>query len=449
VSRLRREGVRLKHPAQFVVLGFAAVILIGALLLSLPIAANDGQRTDGVTALFTATSAVCVTGLVVVDTGTYWSGFGEGVILALIQVGGFGIITAGSVFVLAMSHRLGLRSRLLTQSESGALSTGDVRVLVKHIAKVTVALEGVGALVLSLRFWQGYDQAAGDAVYLGVFHSVSAFNNAGFSPFSDSLIGFVSDPLITLTISVLVILGGTGFPVLLDLQRRDHRPHQWSVHTKLTLMTTGVLLVVGTAALAWFEWSNAATMGSLDVPGKMLAAFFQSVNPRTAGFNSVDTGALTDPGLLLTNVLMIIGGGSAGTAGGMKVTTFALLGFVMWAELRGEPDVNVFRRRVPTSTQRQAVTIALLGIGAVVMGSLALGVLSEHDLSATLFEAVSALGTVGLSTGITPTLAAPAQLVLVALMFLGRLGPATFGTALVLRAHDRAYRFPEERPIIG
>jgi potassium uptake TrkH family protein len=439
----------MRHPAQIVVLGFAAVILIGSVLLSLPMASNDGQRASFVTALFTSTSAVCVTGLVVVDTGTYWSGFGEGVILALIQVGGFGIITAGSIFVLAMSHRLGLRSRLLTQSESGALNTGDVRVLIRHIAFVTVIVESLGALIMGFRFWHSYDQSLGGAVYLGVFHSVSSFNNAGFSPFSDSLMGFVQDPVISLTVCVLIIIGGIGFPVLLDLQRRDHRPHQWSLHTKLTLMTTAVLLVVGTAALAWFEWSNVETIGPLDVPGKLLAAFFQSVNPRTAGFNSVDTGALTDPSLLLTNVLMIIGGGSAGTAGGMKVTTFALLGFVMWAELRGEPDVSVFRRRVPTSTQRQALTIALLGIGAVVTGSLALGVLSEHDLSATLFEAISALGTVGLSTGITPTLAAPAQLVLVALMFLGRLGPATFGTALVLRAHDRAYRFPEERPIIG
>ncbi len=449
MTKLRREGVRLRHPAQLVVLGFAAAIAVGTGVLMLPWAANGDSGAGFVTALFTATSAVCVTGLVVVDTGAYWSGFGEATILVLIQLGGFGIITAGSVFVLTMSHRLGLRSRLLTQSESGALAMGDIRSLIAHIAAVTIALETIGALLLGLRFWSAYDQSPADAAYLGIFHSVSAFNNAGFSPFSDSMMRFVTDPVVTLTVCALIIVGGIGFPVLLDLQRRDHLPRQWSLHTKLTLLATSVLLVGGTLAIGWFEWSNPDTLGPLDAPGKVLAAFFQAVNPRTAGFNSIDTGAMTHPGLLLTDSLMLIGGGSASTAGGMKVTTFALLGFVMWAELRGEPDVNVFGRRVPTSTQRQALTIALLGIGAVMTGALALGVLTEHTLSATLFEAISALGTVGLSTGITASLDAAGQLVLVALMFLGRLGPATFGTALVLRAHDRAYRFPEERPIIG
>lgn len=449
MSTLRREGVRLRNPAQLVVVGFAVAIALGTLALMTPWATNEPAGAGAMTALFTATSAVCVTGLVVVDTGSYWSGIGEGIILVLIQVGGFGIITAGSLFVLAMSHRLGLRSRLLTQSESGGLQMGDVRRVVRHLAILTVVLESVGALILGLRFWAAHGQSVGDAAYLGVFHSVSAFNNAGFSPFEDSLMGFVADPIVSLAVCALVIIGGIGFPVLLDLHRTERTTRQWSLHTKLTLLTTVVLLVAGTAAFAWLEWSNPATFGSLDTPGKLLASFFQSVMPRTAGFNSVDTASLSEPSLLLTNVLMFIGGGSASTAGGMKVTTFALLGFVMWAELRGEPDVNVFARRVPTATQRQALTIALLGIGAVMTGALAIGTLSDHSMQATLFESVSALATVGLSTGITATLSGPAQLIVVVLMFVGRLGPATFGTALVLRAHDRAYRFPEERPIIG
>jgi len=449
MSRLRRAGGRLRNPAQMVVAGFAAAILLGTALLMLPLASNSGEVTPPLTAMFTATSAVTVAGLVVVDTGTYWSGFGEGIILVLIQLGGFGIITAGSLFVLAMSNRLGLRTRLVTRTEAGGLGVGDLKSLIGRIAVITVALELTGAIILTLRFWITYDQALGEAAYLGVFHSVSAFNNAGFSPFTDSLTAFVTDPVVSLTVAALVIIGGIGFPVIFDVVRRGQRPRRWSLHTKITLVVSGALLVGGSIAIGWLEWSNPGTLGGLDVPDKVLASFFSSVMPRTAGFNTLDIGAMSDPTLLVTNGLMVIGGGSAGTAGGMKVTTFAVLGFVIWAELRGEPDVNLFRRRVPMATQRQAFTIALLSVGTVVGGALALGALSDFRLAQTLFEAASALGTVGLSTGITSALAAPAQGVLIVLMFLGRLGPATIGTALVLRSRNRAYRFPEERPIIG
>jgi trk system potassium uptake protein len=451
VWRGRSPGslLALRHPAQYVVAAFVVASLLGALLLLIPAATDDPGGTTPLTALFTSTSAVCVTGLVVVDTGTHWSTFGEVVILGLIQIGGFGIMTLSSLLVLLLARRLGLRQRVIAAAETGSLAIGDVRRLLVGVAKLSLGVEAVAAVALFLRFWAAHDEPLGRAAYLGVFHAVSAFNNAGFGLFSDSLMRFETDPLLLLVVGCTVVVGGLGFPVWVQIARQPRHPSRWSLHAKLTVAATLALLASGWALFAWFEWTNTKTLGHLSIRDSTVNAFFHSVMPRTAGFNSMDIAGMREPSRLLTEVLMFIGGGSASTAGGIKVTTFALLGWVMWAEVRGEPDVVVFERRVPTTTQRQALTVALLAVGGVVgstMLLLAITSLSRNDL---LFEAVSALGTVGLSAGITPLLPATGQLLLIALMLIGRVGPITIFAALVLRERDRLHRHPEERPIIG
>jgi Trk-type K+ transport system membrane component len=286
-------------------------------------------------------------------------------------------------------------------------------------------------------------------VYEGVFHAVSAFNNAGFALYSDSLMGFVADPWICLPIAFAVIFGGLGFPVMFELRRHLARPGSWSLHTKLTITMTLALLLGGTVFVTATEWSNPGTLGALDTPGRLLAGFFQAVMPRTAGFNSLDYGQMYDGTLLGTVILMFIGGGSAGTAGGIKVTTFVILFFAIYAEVRGEPSVYAFDRRIGSRVQRQALTVALLGVAVVVAMTLAVVQVSRFELTEVLFEVTSAFATTGLSTGITADLPTSAQLLLVLAMFLGRLGPITLVSAIALRERQRLYQLPEGRPIIG
>ncbi|QYJ03252.1 Ktr system potassium transporter B [Nocardioides panacisoli] len=455
-TTLNRRGLRARgrrrlfhHPSQVVVTAFAAVIAVGTLLLSLPIARSGDGAAPPADALFTATSAVCVTGLIVVDTPTYWSTFGEVVILALIQVGGFGIMTLASLLGLVVARRLGLRSKLSAATETKSLGIGELRGLLLGVLKVSVLVETATAVVLTARFAVGYDEPLGRAAYLGLFHAVSAFNNAGFALFSDSLMGFATDPWICVPIGLAVIVGGLGFPVLLELRRHLREPRRWSLHTKLTLTVTGVLLVAAFAFITASEWRNPATMGALEPRGRLLTGWFHAIMPRTAGFNSLDVAHMQDGTLFGTTILMFIGGGSAGTAGGIKVTTFVVLLFVILAEVRGEDQVQAFRRRVDHRVQRQALTVALLAVGAIVTATLALTSLTEHTLTEVLFEVTSAFGTVGLSTGITSELPAAGDLLLVALMFLGRLGPITLVTALAIRERRTLYQHPEERPIIG
>ncbi|MFW6775226.1 TrkH family potassium uptake protein [Nocardioides sp. CPCC 205120] len=437
------------HPAQLVVLGFAGAVLLGTVLLCLPVASEGEGGTSVLTALFTATSAVCVTGLAVVDTPTHWSAFGEGVILALIQLGGLGIMTFASLLGILVWRRLGLRSRLTAAAETKAVGLGEVRSVVRGVVVTSLLFEVVTATLLTLRFALGYDEPWPRAVYLGVFHAVSAFNNAGFALWSDSLTRFATDPFICLPIAFAVIAGGLGFPVWLELRRHLREPGRWSMHTKMTLWATVVLLVLGSVFVTVSEWDNPATLGALDTPGRLLAGFFQGVMPRTAGFNSLDYGQMNDGTLLGTEILMFIGGGAAGTAGGIKVTTFVLLLFVIWAEARGERDVEAFDRRIGERAVRQALTVALLGVAAVVLATLVLLAVTDHETEDVLFEAVSAFATVGLSTGITADLPGSAQLVLVVLMFVGRLGPVTLVSALALRERGTLHRLPEGRPIIG
>ena len=444
---VRRILGSARNPAQFVVGAFVVVILLGAVLLRLPIAADEGSLSWH-DSLFWSTSATTITGLVTVDISAF-SLFGELVLLALMQVGGFGIMTIGSVMALIVSRRVGLRQRMLARAEIGAIDIGELRSLILAIARITLVFELLVAVVLFVDVMARDDGVgAGRAAYSAAFHGVSAFNNAGISLYSDSLAQFATDPIVILAITIAFIVGGLGFPILVELQHRV-RPRRWSLHTKITLLATAVLLVVGPLVMLTFEWSNPATLGPMNVWEKVQVAWFQGTTPRSAGFTMIDIGAQREPTLLITTGLMFIGAGPASTSGGIKVTTFALLGFAMWSEVRGDEDINVFRRRIPVHVARQAMTVALISVGVVFLTGIALNGMSRFGFTHTLFESASAFGTSGLSTGITDALPTVGQVLLMLVMLAGRVGPITLVTALALRDRSRAYRFAEERPIIG
>lgn len=430
-------------------LAFLLVIAVGTVLLLLPAARQGPGQADPLTALFTATSAVCVTGLVVVDTPSYWSTFGQAVIMGLFQVGGFGIMTAATLLTLLVQRRLGLSNRMVVQLETKSYGLGDVRRLLVRIGVTMLICEAVLTLLLTTRFAIGYRQPVGEALWHGSFQAVSAFNNAGFSTYSTSMIGFATDWWIKVPLMLGIIAGGIGFPVLFELFRRPRPVRRWSINTRITVIGTVGLLAIGLAATLVLEWSNPSTLAPLGVLDKTLAAAFHSVSSRTAGFNSVDIGAMHPETWAVTDVLMFIGGGSAGTAGGIKVTTFLLLGYVIWSEIRGEREVIVGLRRVSNATVRQALTVALLGVAVVAAGTIGLLLLTDQSLDRVLFESVSAFATVGLSTGITADLPGAGHLILIVLMFVGRVGTIVVASALALRTGHRLYRYPAERPIIG
>jgi trk system potassium uptake protein len=444
---LRAQGIR--HPARLVPIAFLVAIAIGTALLMLPVARAGPGGAPFLTALFHATSAVCVTGLSTVDTPTYWSTFGLVVILALFQIGGFGIMSGATLLGLLAGRRLQLSSRLVAREERGTLDMSDVLDVLRLILIVTVGVELFATIWLTLVLHFGHGAPWGSSLWSGLFHGVSAFTNAGFSTYSDSLTGFRSDFLFLFPVMVAVVAGALGFPVLHELRREPLKVSAWSLHSKVTLVGTAILLAAGFVAILGAEWSNPETLGPMGVGDKLLNAAFHSVTPRSAGFNTLDTGDLRMETLAVNYVLMFIGGGSAGTAGGIKVTTFFLLGLVVWSEIRGEPDVAIFRRRIGTRVERQALTIVLLAIGLVGVATLVVLSLTDFPFSDVLFETISAFATVGLSTGITPSLPPSAQMVIIVLMFVGRVGTITVATALALGGGHRSYRYPEERPIVG
>ncbi|MEP7160407.1 MAG: potassium transporter TrkG [Dermatophilaceae bacterium] len=433
---------------RMVPLAFLGVIAVGTCLLVVPWMHASGEP-DLMAAAFTAVSAVCVTGLATVDTTTFWTPLGQVVILALIQVGGFGIMTFATLLSLLIRGRLEVSGQLRARAETHAFDKGRVTHLIGRIAVRVLIIESVIAAVLTLRFAIAYHEPLGTAVWHGVFHAVSAFNNAGFALFSGNLVPFVGDPWIVVPICVAIVAGGLGFPVYFELAQHWRRPRRWSAHTHLTVVGTSMLLAGGLLSYLLFEWSNPKTMGGMSVWDKVLAAGTASVVARTAGFNTIDYGAITGATLVITLLLMFIGGGSGGTAGGVKVTTFFLLWKVIVSEARGETDVVVGRRRISSATVRQALSVALLGVGTVTIGTIGLVVMTGLPLDAVTFEAISAFGTVGLSTGITAHLSVPAQLLVMTIMFVGRVGTVTVASSLALHGRGRRYRYPEESPIVG
>lgn len=447
-SALRKPAFHLR-PAQAIFVGFAIAIAAGTLLLMLPVSKAGPGAAGFVDALFTAVSAVCVVGLAVVDTPVFWSGFGLVVIVALVQVGGFGIMTFASVIGLAVARRLSLRSKLTAGAEVRSVGLDDVKSLLLGVVRITFAIEAIVALILTARFALGYGHPLGEAIWYGIFHSVMSFNNAGFALFSDSMMSYATDPWISLPVAAGVILGSLGFPVMLQLRKHFRRPLLWTMNTRLVLWGTALLLVSGTVYITAIEWDNPATLGPMDWPAKILAGFFASSQTRSGGFNSVDTGAMDSATWIGMDILMFIGGGPASTAGGIKITTFAVLLFIILTELRGQQAVNVFGKRLPRAVHREAITVALLSLALVAVSTVALMLMTNFDLDQLLFETISAFATVGLSTGITAALPPAGHIVLVILMFVGRLGPITLAASLALRHRPLLYELPQERPIIG
>jgi len=431
------------------VLGYVALITMGAILLALPIS-STGAPLSIVDAFFTSTSAVCVTGLSVFDVSSGLTDFGKVVLMSLIQLGGLGIMTVSGLVAIAIFRRLSTGGAELISSEFRAQSSDStMKSTILRIVRMVFFVEAIGALILAAWFGWVHNYDAPKAVWMGVFHAVSSFNNAGFALYPDNLMGFVSDPVVSLTICALVIIGGLGFPVIMELRRVGWAPRRWTMNFNLVMFMTAVLLVGGTINIAAFEWSNPGTLGPLDPGSKILAAFFQSVQTRTAGFNSVDIGAMNPETWLGMDALMFIGGGPAGTAGGIKVTTFAVLAFIVWTELKSDSAVNIFGKRLSRSVHRQAITIALLAVAYIAFSTILMQLTTNESTDRIIFEVISAFGTVGLSTGITANLSDPALINLMLLMIVGRLGPLTLSTALLLTHRPKLYEFPKERPILG
>ncbi|MGE5618300.1 MAG: TrkH family potassium uptake protein [Sphingomonadaceae bacterium] len=440
-----------KPPARgpvLLALGFAVTILVGSLLLSLPIANREGVITPYVTALFTATSAVCVTGLVVVDTGTYWSPFGQAVILGLIQVGGLGFMTSSTILLLLIGRRVSLRERILLREAHGVTPLGGILRLTRQVVLMTLIIEGIGATILFLRFL--FEFPPDRALWMGVFHFVSAFNNAGFDLFGGfrSLTIYNQDPVVILTIAFGIILGGISFTVILDTTRqRSFR--NLLLDTKMVLVTTAALLLVGTLTILVMEYDNPATLGPMDLPTKLLNAFFAAVTPRTAGYNSISVAEMTKSGLFLTIALMYIGAASGSTGGGIKVNTFAVLTAAVISSIRGRSEATAFGRELPQDFVYKALTVALLALGLVFGVTLVLSLWEPFQLLQLLFEATSAFGTVGLTMGITPNLSLGGKLLIAATMYVGRVGPLTVALALAQIEKPVRYRYPEGRIKIG
>ena len=458
-----------ENPARLVLTAFTALIVAGTALLRIP-AAFDGTQPSLLDSLFTSTSATTVTGLATLNISEF-SALGEVIILILIQVGGFGIMALGAILSVVASHRMGLHQRKLATAEFGTLDNGvlaeiDLRGILRRVAEITIFVELVLGFVLFLRLWTGGYENFARSLYSALFHSISSFNNAGISLYSDSLERFSGDPFLLIPMSAAFILGGFGFPIIIEVLRqvrgtatvgvRTRRrglaridPKRWSLHAKITVTATLTLIVIGPLVFAALEWANPSTLGPLDIGEKLLTSWFQGTTPRTAGFSTIDIGGLQEPTLLFVTTLMFIGAGPASTSGGIKITTFAVLAFVIWAEVRGRNDVNVFGRRLSRGVVRQAITIALLSVGLVITTALILVGTMDVTLTPALFEATSAFGTVGLSTGLTAELNGVSRALLTIVMLAGRIGPMTFVTAIALKKRDLPYRFPEERPIIG
>lgn len=448
---------RRLRPAQAVVLAFGSVAIIGTILLLIPASTVEGQRTDFVTALFTAVSAVSITGLTVVETATHWTFFGHLIILILIQLGGLGIISFASLVGLLISGRLSLRDRLNTLGEARVSGFNNVPSLLRTILLIYVGFEIVMSIYLTTVFYFGHDKEFLQALWYGIFHAISSFNNGGFSLFEGSFSAYSSDFFVIAPVGIAVIVGGLGFPVLIELHERlmrwfynrGDRARKLSLHSRITLITTAILLTVGSLFIGILEWSNDKTLGDLNVFERIYNAIFASAMTRSGGLNSVDVAEMESATWLGMNFLMFVGGGSGSTAGGIKVTTIAILFFIIWTEIRGETAVNVADRRLPRSIQRQALTLISLSTFTILLSTIAIVSGTGMQTDRVLFDVVSATATVGLSTGAVQEFPAWAQLWMTVLMFVGRLGPVVVASALALRITQRHYELPKERPLIG
>ena len=447
-----RRRARAMSPTKIIAVTFAVIILLGALLLTLPAASRSGVSCGFRPALFTATSATCVTGLVLYDTYTQWSGFGQTVIICLIEIGGLGFMSAATLMLFLLRRKIGLKQRLLMAQ---ALSVSDMDGIVrlqKTVIVGSLSVEAIGAAILILRFWPEYGFLT--AVKWGTFHAISAFCNAGFDIFGcitpgASLMEFQSDPIVLLTLGALVAVGGLGFLVWEELaQNRKFR--NCSVYTRLVLLTTAVLILAGWAGICLLEWNNPATLGPMPLADKLLNGLFQSVTLRTAGFAAIDQAALTEGGKAFSMVLMLIGGSSGSTAGGLKTVTFIVLMLFIATRARGRDTVCIFKRTIPQEQVLDAMTIAAILISLAVFGGIFLSATSPVGFTDAMYESVSALATVGLTAGATGALSIPAQILIMVYMYFGRVGVLTISLGFLMgdRAEER-FRYAETKLLIG
>jgi trk system potassium uptake protein len=443
-----KENLRL-DPPKTLVLGFALIILLGTTLLTLPAATVNGQGLPWLDALFTATSATCVTGLVVVDTGTTFTLFGQLVILALIQVGGLGFMTVATFFALLMRKRISLRERLLLQESLNLVSIEGIVRLAKMIIIFSALTEAIGGLILGLRF--SFDMPLGKAFYFGIFHAISNFNNAGFDLMGDfsSLTRYVEDPVVNLVVCSLIVLGGIGFIVVSEVYEY-RRTHRLSLHTKVVLSTTAALIAVGAVLIFLLEYTNPKTLQPLSPLGKVLASLYQSITPRTAGSNTLNIGDMRQSSLFLTIVLMFIGASPGSTGGGIKTTTFATLIGAVIAQIRGKEDVIFYRQRILPHMIYKSLTVTISGLFVVMAVTMALSITEAGaEFQMILFEVTSAFATTGLSMGLTPMLSPIGKILIVLTMFAGRVGPLTIAFALAQRKQKEYYRYPKGKIMIG
>lgn len=444
------NSIRLAPP-QILVLGFAIIIMIGTILLNLPMASKNGESIGLLNALFTATSAVCVTGLVVVDTATHWTAFGHTVIIFLIQIGGLGFMTMTTLFFLVTGKRITIKERILIQSSLNQDNLSGVVRFSKYILVFTFLLEGLGALVLSTRFIPIYGTLEG--IGMSIFHSISAFCNAGFDLVGNfrSFTMFKGDSVINFTIMILIIVGGLGFSVVLDIIK-NKKLYKLSTHSKLILTITFSLTIFGAVVIFILEKNNPATLKFLDLKGQFLGSLFHSVTPRTAGFNTLDMSSLTDSTIFLTIVMMFIGGSPGSTAGGVKTATIGILLATVISVLRGQNDTEIYKRRISIDLIRKALAIVMIAGFIIIAITMLLSITEEATFMEVLFEVVSAFGTVGLSLGITPELSLIGRIAIIFTMFIGRVGPLTIGFAIAQRQakKDRGnYRYPKANIRVG
>ena len=441
-------------PAQVLASGFLALITLGTLLLSLPFSAADGHEIVIIDALFTSASSVCVTGLIVKDTPNDFSLFGQIIIMVLVQIGGLGYMTASTVIALLLGKRIGLRDRLVMREGLNVLSLEGMIRFTRMIVWVTLGIEGIAAGILFLRF--SYDFSYPRAIYLGVFHSITSFNNAGFALFSDNLTGYRGDLTVNLVVMGLIILGGAGFIIFSDLFKYFTRENLFlSLHTKLTLSVMGVLTIGGALLLFFFEMYNSGTMAGLPFKEKALASLFHSVSARTAGFNTLNIGSMANDSLFILIILMVIGASPGSTGGGIKTTTFGVMIAALWATMLGRQDNMVFRRRLPMELIARAFLLTTM-VSIIIIASTTVLLLTENkSVTMTLFEVASAFGTVGLSVGDGGVLSLSAlfstlgKIIITITMYIGRIGPLLLSMAIMGHAKPQRFRYPEERVLVG
>ena len=450
------ETTKRVSPAQIIVIGFAGFILLGAILLNLPISAASGHSIGFLDAFFTSTSAVCVTGLSVIEVGVVLSPFGQVVLLLLIQIGGLGFMITTSFIFMLIGKRITLKERMVLRESLNEASLSGIVRMARNILFVTLIIESIGILLLMIRFVPDYGVAKG--IWFSVFHAISAFCNAGFDilGLGNSLAAYINDPLINFTMIGLIIIGGIGFFVILEVYGKiTHREkHKFSTHTKIILITSAALITAGFIIFFAFEYNNAKTLGPLPTGNKIMSALFESVTTRTAGFSTINQGDMTSVSKLTAIILMFIGASPAGTGGGVKTSTFAVVILLVLSIVRGQDDVTVMRRRLGRDVSLRAVAITFLALAFISVLTIALSVaeIKAFEISDLLFELTSAFGTVGLSTGITTHLNAASRVILILTMFVGRVGLLTITIAIANRLSGKTQnkmKYPEDKIMVG